>query len=347
MKGIVFTGNRHCELRDLPIPEPAADEVRIRIMATGICGSDLSVYRGEERLEVASGHEASGVVDEVGQGVGRLRKGDRVSVHHHLGCGVCKACARGEFVACAGHRVLGYRTPGSFAEYTVAPERCCVVLPEPVSFIDGSFMGCVGATAYGVMRRFRPTAHETLAVFGLGPVGLSCVVMGKAFGLRVVGLDVLPHRLNLACQCGADAAIDASGPDAIEQVREFSRVPGDAEAPGVDYVVETSGSAPARRALLPALRREGKAAIVGVGSVEEVINPSDIHGKAAMVFGSVVFPMDWMWDLGRFLAASSASFEKAVTHRLPLQECEKALQLADRCQGGKIVFEPALGKPEE
>ena len=342
MKGVVFLGNRRCELRELPVPDPASGEVLIRIQATGICGSDLTVYRGEHGYSVASGHEASGIVEKVGPNVTRLQVGDRVSVHHHLGCGACAACARGEVVACPGHRVLGMGVPGSFAEHTAAPEHCCIPLPDPVSFVDGAFMACVGGTVYGVMRRLAPTAHETLAVFGLGPVGLSGVLMGKAWGLRVVGVDVLAHRLALAGTCGADLAVDAAQPDAIDAVREFSRVPGFPSGDGVDYAVETSGSTAARRALIPCLRRKGKAAIVGVGSTQDVINPTDIHGKACTILGSVVFPLGWMWDLARFIAASGMSFEPAVSHRFALDDCQEALRVADECEGGKVVFLPGV-----
>jgi threonine dehydrogenase-like Zn-dependent dehydrogenase len=127
----------------------------------------------------------------------------------------------------------------------------------------------------------------------------------------------------------------------VAAVREFSKIPGVSWVEGVDFVIETSGSAPARECIIPVLRREGKAAIVGVGSDERIINPSHIHGKAVTVLGSVVFPLGWSWDLARFLAASGMSFEPAVTHALPLDRAGEALQLADDGRCGKVVFAPA------
>ena len=163
----------------------------------------------------------------------------------------------------------------------------------------------------------------------------------KAFGLRVIGVDVLAERVALAVECGADAAIigaeQADGPAAM---REFSTVPGAGWVEGVDCVIETSGAATARECILPSLRRLGKAAIVGVGSDEKVINPSHIHGRAATILGSVVFPLGWSWDLARFLAASGTSFEPAVTHRFSLDEAEEALRTADEGIGGKVLFVP-------
>ena len=340
MKGIVFLGNRRCEVREFPVPEPGAGEVLIRIKATGICGSDLHVYRDATATDQIRGHEPCGVVEQVGPGVQRLAPGDRVSVHHHLGCGVCPTCARGETVACPNDRVVGVAVPGSFAEFTVATERNCIRLPDSVGFIDGAFMACVGTTAYAALRRLDVMAHDTLAVFGLGPVGLSCVLVAKAMGLRVIGIDLVPARLELARTCGADEAIDPGDTDAVAAVQAFGSTPGVDWVVGVDALIETSGSAAARRCILPSLRREGRAAIVGVGSDEEVINPSGIHGKAATLIGSVVFPLGWSWDFARFLAASGMSFEPAVTHRCSLDDAEEALRVADEAQGGKVVFLP-------
>ncbi len=340
MKGVVFLGNRRCAVREFPVPEPGVGEVLIRIKATGICGSDLHVYRSDLASDQIRGHEPCGVVERVGANVTNVKPGDRVSVHHHLGCGVCAFCARGEVVACPKDRVVGSAVPGSFAEFMVAPERNCIPLPDGVSFINGAFMACVGGTAFGTLRRLGAMPHETLAVFGLGPVGLSCVLMAKAMGLRVIGADVIPERVALATQCGADEAINGAEAAVVESVRAFSRVMGVHYVEGCDYVIEASGSAEARSHILPSLRRGGSAAIVGVGSNEKMINPSDIHGKAATLIGSVVFPLGWSWDLARFLATSGLSFEPIVTHRYGLDDAESALATADAGRCGKVVFLP-------
>ena len=346
MKGIVFLGNRQCEVREFPIPEPGDSEVLIRIQATGICGSDLHLYRANTGSDQIRGHEVSGVVEQVGANVTRLKPGDRVSVHHHMGCGKCAFCARGEVVACPNDRVVGGNVSGSFSEFVVAIERACIPLPDSVSFIDGVFMACVGCTAFGALRRLNAGAHDSLAVFGLGPVGLSCVLVAKAMGVRVVGVDIIPERVALAQKCGADQVITASKRSSkselecvINSVREFSQLTGVDYLAGVDHVIETSGSSNGRRYILGSLRRGGTAAIVGVGSNEEVINPSEIHGKAATLIGSVVFPLGWSWDFAKFLVASGLSFEPLVTHRYTLDEAETALHTADEGRCGKVIFE--------
>ena len=338
MKGVVFLGDRRCEVREVPAPTPGHGEVLIRVRAAGICGSDLHVYRDAKATDQVRGHEASGVVTEVGPGVLRLKVGDRVSVHHHMGCGVCEACARGETVACGvNHRIVGVHVSGAFGEYVAAQEANCIPLPDGASFVDGAFMACVGGTAYGALRRLGAVAHQSVAVFGLGPVGLSCVLVARALGLRVIGMDVAPHRVALALACGAQAAVDGREAGAIEAIRAFGKVAGFG-GDGVDCVIETSGSAEARRRILPSLKREGRAAIVGVGSDEAVINPTHIHGRAATLIGSVVFPLGWMWELSRLCAASGLTFAPAVTHRFSLSEALDALAVADEARGGKVIF---------
>lgn len=341
MKGVVFTGNRTVAIRDYPVPEPACGEVLIRILATGICGSDLHVYRGERDMGQIGGHEASGEVVALGEGIVRLQVGDRVSVHHHQGCGVCDMCARGETVRCRyRHQCYGVSRPGSFAEFMTAGEANCIPLPEPVSIEDGVFLACVGTTAYAALRRLEARAHESLAVFGLGPVGLSAVLIAKAMGLRVVGSDVSPERLQLALTCGADAVINAAEEDVVKRVLEFAQVPGVAHIDGVDCIIETSGATAARECMIPAIARYGRIAIVGVGGTEKVINPTEIHGKACTIVGSVVFPLGWSWDFARFLATSGMTFAPAITHRFPLEQAEEALRLADEGRCGKVLFVP-------
>jgi len=248
MKGVVFLGNRQLEVRDFPVPEPGHGEVLIKIIASGICGSDLHVYRGVHVPGQIAGHEPAGIVVAVGPGVCRVRVGDRVSVHHHEGCGVCQHCARGETVACSTHHLCyGVNRPGSFAEYMAAAEANCIPIPESASCEDGAFMACVGATAYAALRRLEVTPHESLAVFGLGPVGLSCVVVGKAMGLRVIGSDVSPARLEIARACGADSVVDARSEDPVDAIRQFSTITGYPWQDGIDYVIETSGSTADRR----------------------------------------------------------------------------------------------------
>ena len=330
MKGIVFLGNRQCAVREFPVPEPGNGEVRISMKASGVCGSDLHVYRSAQPGNHIQGHESSGVVEKLGPNVTKLKVGDRVAVHHHQGCGQCYYCALGDFVWCPEDRVIS----GSFGDYVVANERNCVPIPDNVSFINGAFFACVGGTAYAALRRLGVVAHlpQTIAVYGLGPVGLSAVLVGKSMGARVIGVDVIEERVQIAQKCGADEAVNATTENPVEAVIAFSR------SEGVDFVVETSGSTGGRSNIIPSLRHGGKAAIVGVGSNEKIINPGDFHARRITIMGSVVFPLGWMWDLVRYCAEGTLTFEPAVTHRFRIDDGVEALRMADESRCGKVMF---------
>jgi len=162
------------------------------MQVTGICGSDLHVYRrgADDFAEVPPrivGHEPSGVVHQVGDGVQRIRVGDRVCVNHYLGCEQCGFCASGYFQWCAEARGYGGPIDGSHGDHILTDERNCVVLPNSVSFTDGAFVACAGGTAYSAMCKLGVSGHQTVVVMGLGPVGLSGVLLAKALGGRVPG----------------------------------------------------------------------------------------------------------------------------------------------------------------
>lgn len=346
--GLYFTGNRTVALRPVPKPDLRAEEVLIRVMATGICGSDLHVYRTDQEGQFAAGHEPSGVVEAVGEAVTFLKPGDRVAVHHHV-ASTGHAVACGDYVFCPNDAILGVHRQGSFSRWLAVPERNCVVLPEGVSFEDGVFMSCVGSTAYAAIRRLEVKPGQTMAVFGLGPVGLSAILIAKAMGLKVVGIDKSAPRMEQAGVCGADEVLHADDPELLKKIQRFAPATWAGKPPhpdftqsvdGVHHAVETSGFASAQAMLIPSLRLYGKAAIVGVGNGDTILNPEDLAWKANTILGSLVFPWAWMWDLAEFMVATGMRFTPAVTHRFTLSQAEEAFAAADQAVAGKVILQP-------
>jgi threonine dehydrogenase-like Zn-dependent dehydrogenase len=337
MKGVVFLGDRKAVVKDFPDPEPGFGQVRVRMKATGICGSDLHVYRREaehfkNRPDRIPGHEPSGVVEAVGEGVEQIRVGDRVCINHYLACGHCKQCASGYFQWCAEAKGYGGPIDGSHADFVLADERNCVIMPESVSFTDGAFIACAGGTAYSAMRKLDVSGNTILAVFGLGPVGLSGVLVAKAMGGLVVGVDVIDERVELAKTIGADVAVNAQKEDVLNAIREI------AGADGCDLAFEASGSSAGRVNAVKCLRRGGKAAFVGVGNSEPVINPTEIIGRELTLMGSYVLPLQQSYDLVNFLERRKLSFSPIVTHQFPIEDGVEAYRAADGSRTGKVVF---------
>ena len=337
MKGVVFLGNRQAVVKDFPQPEPGFGEVLVRMQATGICGSDLHVYRrGAEhfagRPDRIPGHEPSGVVEAIGEGVSRVKISDRVCINHYRGCGYCKQCAAGYFQWCREARGYGGPIDGSHADFVLADERNCVPLSQSVSFADGAFIACAGGTAYSAMRKLDVSGNAIIAIFGLGPVGLSGVLLAKAMGGYVIGVDVINARVELAQRIGADVAINAEKEDALNAIRDI------AGSDGCDLAFEASGSSQGRLNAVKCLRRGGKAAFVGIGNNEPVINPTEFIGRELTLMGSFVLPLQQSYDLVNFLERRKLSFAPIVTHRFAITDGEEAYQTADASRTGKVVF---------
>ncbi|MCB1549199.1 MAG: alcohol dehydrogenase catalytic domain-containing protein, partial [Hyphomicrobiaceae bacterium] len=228
MKGLVFTGNRVVDLVDFPDPTPGEDDVILEIKASGMCGSDLHIYRtpgggpamaaalgvGAGSEPVIGGHEPCGVVVARGKAVTdrQARLGARVMQHHYHGCGGCPECVSGWTQMCKepGKVVYGITGHGAHARYMRCPAHTLIAMPESMSFEVGAAVSCGTGTAYGALKRMRMEGGGALAVFGQGPVGLSATMLGKAMGMRVIAVDISDERLALATECGAAHVVNAA-----------------------------------------------------------------------------------------------------------------------------------------
>ncbi|MFQ5808897.1 MAG: zinc-binding dehydrogenase, partial [Armatimonadota bacterium] len=326
MRGVVMLGDRSCRVDEFPDPEPGPGQVRMKMMATGICGSDLHTYRqtpqqARQRAGRILGHEPCGVVDAIGIGVTRVSEGERVTVYHRLGCGHCPQCAAGRQNTCPDWRGYGGALDGSFADYVLADERSCIPLLDSVSFVDGAFIACPAGTAYSALRKLDVKVGDCVVVVGLGPVGLSGVRLARAMGAEIIGVDLIQERLELGRKLGADVAIDASNGDPVEAIRDHTG------GRGAPLAFETSGSAKGRENAVRCLRLEGKAAFVGAGSSDKVINPGDLIARELTLMGSCCLPLRMAWELVEFFEKHEVSMGEAVTHRFGLEAAPEAFRL--------------------
>jgi threonine dehydrogenase-like Zn-dependent dehydrogenase len=306
MRGLVFLGDRRVELRDFPDPKPGAGEVVVAIRASGMCGSDLRPYEaGQSRF--VTGHEPCGVVLERGAGVTEMQAplDARVMVHHYWGCGVCKHCRVGYTQMCVhGARVMGFSADGGNAEYLLAPATSLVALPDELTFAEGAAIACGTGTAYSALKRLGVSGRDTLVVFGQGPVGLAATQLATAMGARVIGVDPLAERRALACQLGAEAAIDSSAGGVVEAIRELTH------GEGADATLDCTGHPEARANCARAARAWGRACFVGEhGTATFEMTPDVIHKQLTM-YGS--------WTFSTVLLAECAQF--AVDRRIPLRD---------------------------
>jgi threonine dehydrogenase-like Zn-dependent dehydrogenase len=338
MRGVLILGDGKVVVESFPDPKPGWGEVVVAMKAAAICGSDLHYYRATaaergEGARVIPGHEPSGVVVEVGEGVRNVKVGDRVSVYHYRGCGHCPQCVGGNIMWCESRHGYGWHEHGSDADLLLTDERNCLPLPDDMSFATGALFACNTATAWSSLAKLSPNGRSTLVVSGLGPVGLNGVMLASKMGPRIIGIDVSPTRLELAKKLGADEVIDASKEDVVQAVMKLTG------GKGADLAFETSGNGKAQAAIPEFLGYYGKAAFVGVGAKQPSIFPASIVGKQLTLMGSFVAPINAYYDMLDFVRKHRIDLDKMVTHRVPLEDAPAAFKMANDAECGKIIFE--------
>lgn len=265
MKGLVLVDASRFEVRDVPKPQIAADEVLVEVKACGICGSDvhgMDGSSGRRKPPIIMGHEASGVVVEVGESVERWQPGDRVTFDSTVYCGNCHFCRRGDVNLCDNRQVLGvscdeFKRDGAFAEYVAVPERIVVGLPDGVSFEQAAMVEPVSIAVHAVAR-VPVQLNDTAVVIGAGMIGLLTIQALKARGCGfVMAVDTKQDRLDLARQVGADKGFN---PQQCEVVDEVMKRTG---GRGADLAMEAVGFAPTVEMAVKVVRKGGSVGLVG------------------------------------------------------------------------------------
>lgn len=359
MKGVLFLGDHKAEVREFPTPDPAPGEVLVRMKAASICGTDMHAYRrswedlvafrqslyqksledlatsrgaSRDSLEVIPGHEPCGIVEAVGAQVMAVKPGDRVTIYQHVGCGRCGFCRKGNMMFCPERRGFGTVNNGSAADFILAPERNCLQLPDALSFDKAAVLACAGGTGYQSINRLDVSGADTVAIFGLGPVGLSAAMFAAARGARVFGVDLIPERLELARQIGAAQTIDAAQDQPLEVIQDLTR------GKGVDAGADYSGNSQAQETMLACAGKGARLAIVGVGESFRVDTLKVMIMKQLTLMGSWIYSMGQHDEIVDFVLEKELPVEKLITHRFRIEQAPEAFALFDSGKTGKVLF---------
>ncbi len=336
MEAVVFKGERKLELVERPKPRPGLGEVLLEIKASGMCGTDLHEYRGPHQADACiPGHEPCGIVVELGEGVSDKEAvlGDRVMVHHYDGCRTCSHCREGWTQMCTSHSIVygGGGADGAHAHYMKVPAHTLVGLPDDLSFKTGAAISCGTGTAYGALKRLALAGDETLVVFGQGPVGLSVTLLAKAMGARIIALDVMAERRDLALQFGADHVIDPSSENVNKVVKSLTR------GLGAHKSMDCSSNPTARALSLKVLRKWGTACLVGVRGDMQIGVDTMILKQLSLV-GSWTFSKSGQAECADFVSERNLDVDALFSHEFALQDAEEAYRLFDAQGMGKGVF---------
>lgn len=342
MQGAVLPGNSTVELRDFAVPEPEHGEVLIKVGASTICGSDIRcIYhehlgKGPEGYQgVIAGHEPSGQIVGTGPGCRRFKTGDRVIVYHISGCGVCNDCRRGYMISCTNdqyRRAYGWQRDGGMASYMIAEEKDLVLLPDELSYLDGAQIACGFGTVYEGLEKIGICGNDAVLVTGLGPVGLATAMLCQAMGAsQIIGIDVVPERLELATRLGLCNEVLLAGPNNVEQVRSLTG------GAGVERAVDCSANPEARATAIRATRKWGKIVLLGEGG-SIAFNPSaDMIHDQKTLYGSWVTSIWKMEELVERIVRWGIHPADLVTHQFPLGAVADAYALMASGKCGKVA----------
>jgi threonine dehydrogenase-like Zn-dependent dehydrogenase len=310
--------------------------------AFSICGSDIrAIYRehlgrGPEGYNgVIAGHEPCGQVVKLGPGVNRFKVDDRVIVYHISGCGVCHDCRMGYQISCSSEEraAYGWQRDGGHAEYILAEEADLVLLPEPLTYIDGALCACGFGTAYEALTRVKVSGNDRVLVVGLGPVGLAVLMLAKAMGAsKLVGTDTIPERVGFAQELGlADVAFrsDENSLDSILQALDGQ---------GAEVSVDCSGHPDGRLQAIRGTRQWGRCVFVGEGGTVTFEPSRDIIHKQITIYGSWVTSVNHLEDLVEKLVRWDIHPEVTVSHKLPIDNAAEAYRIMDEGKCGKVVI---------
>ena len=342
MRGIVFLGERQLELREFPEPIPGFSEVVVEMRASGLCGSDLRSYRalrgesGDPTQLKAAGHEPCGQVKEVGPSVRHIKVGDRVIVHHYLGCGHCKWCLAGYSQLCinpnAKKLYYGRTNHGGHADRIAVHESACVLMPERLSYEEGAACACGTGTAYDAVRRLNVSGRDTLAIYGQGPVGLSATLFGVATGARVFVVEPIPYRRELAKSLGCEVAINPLETDPVEAIKALTN------GEGADATLDCTGIPEPRVNTLRSARIFGRVCFVGEGGQTSFDISRDIIHKQLTIYGSWTMSTMDLAEVANYVIDHKLPLTKIITHRFPLERAADAYKVFEAGQTGKVLI---------
>ncbi len=329
------------EIREVPLPAFGPSDVLVKVEAASVCGTDLHIFdwdqwaQGRIQPPLIPGHEFCGVVAAVGKDVTSVKEGDFVSAEMHVACGKCLQCRTGQAHICQYVKIIGVDADGAFAEFVTIPETNIWKLDPSLPREYASILDPLGNAVHTVLAG--DIAAKTVAVIGCGPIGLFSIAVAQACGAAsVFALEINEPRRALATRMGATAALDPATDDVHGFILDHTN------GLGVDVVLEMSGHPDAMRLGFRILRTGGRVSLLGIPSQPvELDFAKDIIFKGAVVQGINGRKMYETWyQMEALLKAGKLDLSPVITHRLPMRDFAKGMDLLKSGEASKIVLYP-------
>jgi len=324
MRAAVLLEPHKLVFEDRPRPEPKSGEVLVAVRRAGVCGSDLHFYDGSSPMPLPQvlGHELAGDVVAVGPGVTSRRAGDPVVVEPGVPCGKCFPCRRGKYNCCDHIDMIGVLRPGGFADYLTVPAAYAHPMPAGMTYDQGALVEPFSIGAQ-MIHRAEPREGDTVVLIGLGPIGLTALILLKAWhpGVRVVGLDLVPERIAQAKAFGCDVTVNPKEQDAVKAVLELT------DGEGAAIVIECAGSPFTIGQTVHLVAAGGRIVVAGVTFKDVTFPGRSLTKKEVEIFGSRnnagQFPR-----VMEFLARHPDITRRFVSATMPLAKIVEAIKWA-------------------
>ena len=325
LSSVVPSENVKWEVKEVPTPQPRANQVLLKIHASGICYTDVHITKGGLGVKFPNtiGHEPAGEIVALGEGVTTRKVGDRVGVPWlQSTCGRCEWCQRGKLFFCPNLVATGINIPGSHAEYMVAYADATQLLPDGLSYDQAAPIFCAGYTVYSGLRFAYPKPHERVAVVGIGALGHLGIQYSKASGFETIAVTHSKDKEELAHKLGADSVV----PDGDILLKEG----------GADVILSTSNSYKATADSIKALRPDGRLILMGVSTTEPLAISPEILFKRGHIIGSTQNDREHLYEALDYVARGKV---KVMTEIFPLEDITNAY---DKVANGNVRFKAVI-----
>ena len=342
MRAALYTGAKSIEITDTNIPEPADDEIIVKVLRAGICGSDLHSYRGQslrgrfeewKKLGFADGHELVGQIVAKGKNVTDFYVGDAITCEAVWHCGECQMCQSGSYHLCLKRTDLAWRGHGAFAEFAVLPASSIYRLPRELNPVKGALVEPLAAAYHAVQEAGNCLGKEVLVIGG-GTIGLLVARVAVVTGAKSVGAIVrYPHQAAIAEEFGV-------GITSLDKFPTFETLKNNTPFMGFDVVIETTGSDSGLQSAIELTRKGADVVLVGGYPAKTEVNLAPVVGKELKIKGSLCYgwrgiqrDFDEAIDL---IKNGKVDVERIVTHTFPFNEINKAFETANDKTSGAV-----------
>jgi len=346
MTAAVYRGVNDVRLETVPVPGIGRGEILLKVHTCGVCGTDLKkIATGSHAAPRIFGHETAGIIAAVGQGVTRFRPGDRAIAFHHIPCRECYYCRHKTFAQCATYKKVGCTagfepSGGGFAEYVRIMdwivEHGTVRIPDGVSYEQACFVEPVNTCMKGI-EALQLQLGENVLVIGQGPIGIILATLSRKAGASVTTSDLYPERLRIATNLGIQDTVDASKTEVVKAIRERT------EGRGADAVILAVGGNGLIRTAMDAARPGGRVLLFAqTQHGEAIVDPAAICVDEKTLVGSYSASVDLQEESVRFVMNREMDLAALVSHRFPLKDSVRALDLAAHPQPAsmKVAIQP-------